>query len=554
VQLEYSDRTAQWLADVTGEPKNFALVYSFLAGEILSNAAHPIGRLVKDFEEIIRKHFGGAGKRNAERAQAQAQSAARSMKDGCDRLFKIMLDFLPPLQAEPGVHFARQALEAVVFDRCGETLSGLLSRAHGAENTTCSETVDQLQELLPRHLEHLGVPKRLWLADGNGKAEDEHQELGGVPYAGAIEVMQSLPSFPTPMQKLQLFSDACAEVAECAVRHHRREPMRPTSPALKRPSLRRELSVPLGRARRSLRRSASRENGMHHVPSWQCALDIGAAEAAAEAAVEAATRASRGMPQAASWHRVLDQMAPEENPEPSLNEHSAEASLGADELIPLMVYVLIRARLPSLVSELNFVRSFFINEDALLGQHGYALATFEAAMALLTSNEIMPQILKTPRSEWTEELACEGDEARSRGDAAPHSPPIGRGSSHMKLLQQRSASALQVVLESPGSSSFSSSCGIADACLQAQFLDAAGPLSSRAEEEERVRAEQQAHLIDEARATALQVQLAAEELESAKRRVEELSARSNFPGVPAAPGAQPQLYLKQMLSQINCAF
>ena len=75
----------------------------------------------------------------------------------------------------------------------------------------------------------------------------------------------------------------------------------------------------------------------------------------------------------------------------------------------------------------------------------------------------------------------------------------------MKLLQQRSASALQVVLESPGSSSFSSSCGIADACLQAQFLDAAGPLSSRAEEEERVRAEQQAHLIDEARATALQV-------------------------------------------------
>ena len=42
-----------------------------------------------------------------------------------------------------------------------------------------------------------------------------------LPYARAIALLQSLPLLAAPRQKLQLFCDACAEVARCAeVAHH----------------------------------------------------------------------------------------------------------------------------------------------------------------------------------------------------------------------------------------------------------------------------------------------------------------------------------------------
>eukprot|EP00966_Prymnesium_polylepis_P039959 927683-Prymnesium_polylepis.1 len=188
----------------------------------------------------------------------------------------------------------------------------------------------RLQALQPQHLEALGVPRRLWLRGGDDAGE-------GLPYEGAIDVMQSLPSFASPMQKLQLFSDACAEVAECALRHHRRNsPSRcEPSPAAKRPSM-----------RRSRRRSNSPDkSSLRPVPSWLSALDSGAAEAAAGAAADAAVRASRGMPQAPSWQNILD---PEQTAAKERRRAERDAELGADELIPLMAYVLVRAKLPNL--------------------------------------------------------------------------------------------------------------------------------------------------------------------------------------------------------------
>lgn len=61
-----------------------------------------------------------------------------------------------------------------------------------------------------------------------------------------------------------------------------------------------------------------------------------------------------------------------------------ETAPGADELIPLMAYVLIRARVPHIASDLALVEAC-IPADQLLGSHGYCLATLHAAVHLISS-------------------------------------------------------------------------------------------------------------------------------------------------------------------------
>ena len=170
LQLEYSDSTALWLADVASDPAAFAPIYSFLAGNILAAPDHPIGGLLNSFAALMQRQFsGGLPFGGADRARAQVGVATRCIKLGCGRLLKLLLDFLPPLQMEPGSHFAHQAVEAVVFDSCNATLRALLGRAFRVEDSTCNARLDILQEeaLLPCHLERLGVPKRLWLGCGD---------------------------------------------------------------------------------------------------------------------------------------------------------------------------------------------------------------------------------------------------------------------------------------------------------------------------------------------------------------------------------------------------
>lgn len=72
--------------------------------------------------------------------------------------------------------------------------------------------------------------------------------------------------------------------------------------------------------------------------------------------------------------------------------HEAERlALGAEELIPLMAYALVRAGLPALLSELRYVEMFLCCQEAesqlLLGPLGYSLATFNAAVELVRQRE-----------------------------------------------------------------------------------------------------------------------------------------------------------------------
>jgi len=69
------------------------------------------------------------------------------------------------------------------------------------------------------------------------------------------------------------------------------------------------------------------------------------------------------------------------------------------------------------------------------------------------------------------------------------------------------------------------------------------------------RAERQAQMLEEAHHLTSQVQLAAEELERTKRRVQQLSELKAFPPrVKYVPSARSQLYLRQMMSKITCSW
>jgi len=63
--------------------------------------------------------------------------------------------------------------------------------------------------------------------------------------------------------------------------------------------------------------------------------------------------------------------------------HDDSLALGAEQLLPLMTYVLVRARLPCLRSELWTIERFVDDEQALLGTLGYGLATISAATQLM---------------------------------------------------------------------------------------------------------------------------------------------------------------------------
>jgi hypothetical protein len=57
-------------------------------------------------------------------------------------------------------------------------------------------------------------------------------------------------------------------------------------------------------------------------------------------------------------------------------------SVGGDELLPLMAYVIIKSNIPALYSECAFMELFIDNQRAI-EQEGYVLATFQSALSLI---------------------------------------------------------------------------------------------------------------------------------------------------------------------------
>ena len=364
LRISYSRPTAEWLTSVTERPQDFGLVYNFLVEEILGCASHPLGLVVDEFVSLMSLFSPGDSSggwddspeseesASPDPADAQTPLAAQCMKIGVTRLHGLVSAVLPQLQHNPGRSFALAAVEAVLFDRCSAVLlTTLLGGASGEDDSRCEFL--ELEALLPRHL---GVRQAFWLeaeeaetprgrtprgrtprsrrsAAGGGAAEQEAQERLGqdvdaqLPYAHAIVLVQALPLLAAPRQKLQLFCDACAEAQRCVARHHEAAEVR------------------------------RREAQPQHAPA-----------AGPAAAAEAEAGAVGGAPAAAAGPEAM--------------------ALGAEDLIPVMAYVLLRAKLCHLDTQLRLIEVFVDCpswQAALLGPLGYSLATLQAATQLLLS-------------------------------------------------------------------------------------------------------------------------------------------------------------------------
>jgi hypothetical protein len=78
--------------------------------------------------------------------------------------------------------------------------------------------------------------------------------------------------------------------------------------------------------------------------------------------------------------------------QPDDGQKRPETSVGGDELLPLMTYVVIKARLPHLFSECAFME-MLISDKQAIEQEGYVLATMQTALSLILamSDEIFVQ-------------------------------------------------------------------------------------------------------------------------------------------------------------------
>ncbi len=56
-----------------------------------------------------------------------------------------------------------------------------------------------------------------------------------------------------------------------------------------------------------------------------------------------------------------------------------EPALGADDLLPIMCYVIVRSGLPQIVSECHAMEEF-IHEGYLMGEEGYCLTSLQTAL------------------------------------------------------------------------------------------------------------------------------------------------------------------------------
>jgi len=57
-------------------------------------------------------------------------------------------------------------------------------------------------------------------------------------------------------------------------------------------------------------------------------------------------------------------------------------TISADELVPLITYVVLKAQIPNVYVEMKLIEEF-IDEKSVIGEYGWLLATFNSALNLL---------------------------------------------------------------------------------------------------------------------------------------------------------------------------
>ncbi|XP_036998588.2 VPS9 domain-containing protein 1 isoform X2 [Artibeus jamaicensis] len=123
--------------------------------------------------------------------------------------------------------------------------------------------------------------------------------------------------------------------------------------------------------------------GASAYPYWAAAQELGllVLESCPQKKLECIVRALRAICACAEGYHRAQEPVPEAGPPPS------SAAIGADDLLPILSFVVLRSGLPQLVSECAALEEF-IHEGYLIGEGGYCLTSLQSALSYL---ELLPQ-------------------------------------------------------------------------------------------------------------------------------------------------------------------
>jgi hypothetical protein len=371
VQISWSERTASFMALVAdpAQPVDASLVRGELKRVLLSP---PFEALLQDFEELMAALFDPAAQQRSggraatiawlrglasvrrqggsAAAKARALLACRCVSVGEERLRGLVLDFLPPLQEGAGPRIVAEAVRAACFERVGVRLLQAAARAaHREDDAELEARRASLAAagLLPSDL---GVPAQFWLLAAPPADAAERERMcadGALPYHEAVRLAASVGEQSDPYEKLRVLCDACAECAFCVERHHAAPPSARSPPLDPPPPRLAELGQLLERIEHRVRERIEQRK--------QQLLRLDGPSPGTRAALPHLAVLAE------IWDRHdLEVGAPPE-PEPAaaappqapgrLALAGAEPggdcnlALGAEQLLPLMAYVLVRRQL-----------------------------------------------------------------------------------------------------------------------------------------------------------------------------------------------------------------
>lgn len=386
LRLTYSAETALWLSDVVERPGDFGLVFEHLIN--LLGSTQPLGRLTRGFIARYNRLYVASSTSSGGKLEA----AVAGLTLGLRRLTTFVLEALPPLREPLAFNATRSAIEVVLFEGCGDLVRRLIRQQVADADGSCAQQARALAGLLPRHL---GLARRMWLGGSGTRGSDAGVDAvmtdqraepkaraEAVPYASAIAMARAMEATPSPRAKLRCFLRACAEAARHVDKTNTATPLLADSHT----GASRTRHSEDGGGGASGTSGNGRDDGYGADGIGGCGAE--------------------GIGGCGSGDLVRGEDLGSADAPPPL---STPRGIGADELIPLMAYVLARAQLPHLASDLRLVETFVTDESELLGELGYGIATLHAAISLLRALH------------WTD--GCTGCEAAEPAQPRPPSPP-----------------------------------------------------------------------------------------------------------------------------------
>ena len=358
--VRYSQRTADWLTEVTNNPEDFGLVYDTCLNILTPGGeyTHPLDSLTLGFVRLFGELFHGAATEGTD--DSAFSSAIAALRMGTARLLAIALEVFPQLRESAAIVAAKAAVEEALWKGgCDAKLRQLVAASRD----------EPIHDAFASHLDGLAED----LSSCGGAAEcalvDPTNSAG--PYNAAVVAARRMHCVFSPRAKLRCFLLACEEAARC------------------------EMSDGDG--------SSEGESG--RAPSMD------------------------------GW-----------------------LSTGADDLIPIMGYVLVCARLRELPAQLRVIEAYLEDDPGLLGPLGYSLATLHAATRVVSqeggtaiqgvllrwasrvppSKRVVASTVSCTEAitEGLSSLSCSlrrGDSANSTPDA--ESPSLARPSTHRIMRQ-----------------------------------------------------------------------------------------------------------------------